>query len=476
MTVRSWMQLVLLLLGLSGQAVAAFDVVTLTNGDILNGTVVQQHFTLQTRFGRMAIPYGQMQRLVRTESGTLVETLAGERLQGDLEQDQFTVLRVLDPTLPVATTDIQEIRFQHDLRPRRQAEARDVVESINGDRVFVTITSNDLMVKSRDGIGLVAVPSLWIADVLKGPEDDAPRLRIIDNSGNHKLASALTPGIRFRSPYGADREVELGSLRRIVINARPDHRASNFNFQRPTMPWARLQDHTRSGQPTPELVALRGGSFQRGADDEEADGDEKPPTQIQLKPFAIGVTEVTYRQYELYCRSERAPCPEREVPDDHPVVNVSWEEATAYTRWLSRQTGKRYRLPSDAEWEYAARGSSVSRYWWGDEPGQDQANCEGCGSLWDGESSAPVGRFSANPFGLQDTAGNVFEWVADCWQDSFAEAPADGSPIEKPDCGKRVIRGGAWSFPPHEIRSANRWRDFPSRRSDDTGFRVARDL
>jgi len=87
-----------------------------------------------------------------------------------------------------------------------------------------------------------------------------------------------------------------------------------------------------------------------------------------------------------------------------------------------------------------------------------------------------VGRFEPNPFGLHDTAGNVFEWVADCWHDKFSEAPNDGSALDKPSCGKRVIRGGAWSFPAHEIRSANRWRDFPSRRSDDTGFRVARDL
>ncbi|MCB1869259.1 MAG: SUMF1/EgtB/PvdO family nonheme iron enzyme, partial [Gammaproteobacteria bacterium] len=95
---------------------------------------------------------------------------------------------------------------------------------------------------------------------------------------------------------------------------------------------------------------------------------------------------------------------------------------------------------------------------------------------WDGEKSSPVGKFEPNPFGLHDTAGNVFEWVADCWNDSFAEAPADGSALEKPGCGVRVIRGGAWSFPVKEIRSANRWRDFQSRRSDDTGFRVVREL
>ena len=105
-----------------------------------------------------------------------------------------------------------------------------------------------------------------------------------------------------------------------------------------------------------------------------------------------------------------------------------------------------------------------------------RANCEGCGSLWDGEKTAPVGRFSANAFGLHDTAGNVFEWVADCYHNTFEHAPANGAALDKPGCGKRVIRGGAWSFPPKEIRSANRWRDFPARRSDDTGFRVVREI
>ena len=161
---------------------------------------------------------------------------------------------------------------------------------------------------------------------------------------------------------------------------------------------------------------------------------------------------------------------------NRPVINVSWLEAQAYVDWLSAQTGQPYRLPSDAEWEYAHRAGATTRFPWGDDSGQARANCEGCGSIWDGDKSAPRGRFEANAFGLYDTAGNVFEWVADCFTDRFSSAPADGSPVDKPGCGKRVIRGGAWSFPPHEIRSANRWRDFPSRRSDDTGFRLALDL
>ncbi len=197
------------------------------------------------------------------------------------------------------------------------------------------------------------------------------------------------------------------------------------------------------------------------------------------KPFAMGLYEVTFEEYDRFCSATGC-----DRPDDgewgrgrHPVINVSWEEAVAYTKWLSEKTGHTYRLPTDAEWEYAAKGGTTTKFWWGDDVGVAKANCAQCGSIWDAEKTARVGKFPPNPYGLHDTAGNVFEWTADCYHSSFAEAPADGSPLEKePGCGKRVIRGGAWSFPPKEIRSTNRWRDFPTRRSDDTGFRVVREI
>jgi formylglycine-generating enzyme required for sulfatase activity len=158
------------------------------------------------------------------------------------------------------------------------------------------------------------------------------------------------------------------------------------------------------------------------------------------------------------------------------VVNISWADAQDFVRWLSEQTGERYRLPTDAEWEYASRAGTSSRFWWGEQAGEGRANCAECGSLWDSEKTGPVGRFPPNPFGLHDTAGNAWEWVADCIRASFADAPPQGQAGDDPECGKRVIRGGAWSFPPREMRSANRWRDFPARSSDDTGLRLVRDL
>lgn len=159
------------------------------------------------------------------------------------------------------------------------------------------------------------------------------------------------------------------------------------------------------------------------------------------------------------------------------------ENAVAYPEWLSKETGKQYRLPSEAEWEYAARAGTETRYWWGDEIQQDGkvwANCNGCGSEWDNKKTAPVGSFNANPFGLHDTAGNVWEWVQDCWHDSYeAERRPDDGKAREPDkpaaCGRRVIRGGSWSNVPRNLRSADRDWNIPGLRNYYRGFRLAQD-
>ena len=138
------------------------------------------------------------------------------------------------------------------------------------------------------------------------------------------------------------------------------------------------------------------------------------------------------------------------VPDrgwgrgNRPVINVSWKDAQSYVRWLSQRTGHRYSLPSESEWEYVARAGTDTRYSWGDEIGRNRANCDGCGSRWDDEQTAPVGSFSPNAWGVHDMHGNVWEWVEDCWNDSYVGAPSDGSAWESGECGYRVLRGGSW--------------------------------
>ena len=159
---------------------------------------------------------------------------------------------------------------------------------------------------------------------------------------------------------------------------------------------------------------------------------------------------------------------------NRPVMHVNWGHAQSYVRWLSQRTGERYRLLSESEWEYVARAGTTTRYNWGNEIGHNRANCDGCGSLWDDEKTAPAGSFSANAWGLYDVYGNVWEWVQDCWNDSYTGAPADGSAWESGNCEMRVFRGGSCHVEPGSLRSAERLRLGSNSRYKDLGFRVAR--
>ena len=229
----------------------------------------------------------------------------------------------------------------------------------------------------------------------------------------------------------------------------------------------------------PELVVVPAGSYRMGS--EWGDGDEKPVHDVRIDyPLAVGVFEVTFGEWEACvsgggCGGYR-PGDRGWGRGPRPVINVSWEDAQGYVRWLSRKTGEEYRLLSESEWEYVTRAGTRTRYWWGDEIGRNRANCDGCGSRWDGRQTAPVGSFSANAFGLHDVHGNVWEWVEDCWNKSYAGAPLDGSAWESGECGKRVLRGGSWDFIPGFLRSAFRFGLTSGYRVNYDGFRVARTL
>ena len=194
------------------------------------------------------------------------------------------------------------------------------------------------------------------------------------------------------------------------------------------------------------------------------------------QPFWVGRYEVTFAEWDACVAA--GGCGTR--PDDaawgrdnRPVINVSWNDAKEYVGWLSQETGETYRLLSEAEWEYAARAGSTTAFWWGKGVGRGNANCNGCGSKWDGKRTASVGSFKANDFGLYDTAGNVWEWVEDCWHDSYGDAPTDGTAWVSGD-RRRVLRGGSWVDAPRLIRSANRVGYSPDGRDRLNGFRVAR--
>jgi formylglycine-generating enzyme required for sulfatase activity len=225
-----------------------------------------------------------------------------------------------------------------------------------------------------------------------------------------------------------------------------------------------------------EMIVVPAGEFDMGSNETHF---ERPEHRVKIaSPFAIGRYEVTFREWEL-CVAAGA-C--RYRPDDHgwgrddyPVIDVSWEDAKTFVAWLAQKTGQKYRLPSEAEWEYAARAGTRTSYWWGREAGTGHANCDGCGRKSE-RKTLPAGSFPPNPFGLFDTAGNVAEWVEDCWNESYRGAPKDGSAWTTGQCQLRVLRGGSFGSKAIAIRSAARFRYDADVRYYGNGFRVARDL
>lgn len=251
-----------------------------------------------------------------------------------------------------------------------------------------------------------------------------------------------------------------------------------------TPPLAQAAEPSRPGEVfrdcadvCPEMVVVPAGAFTMGSNERI----EAPPRLVTIAaPFAVGRFEVSFAEWDA-CVAAKA-CPNTPTArwgrGAQPVVSVSWDESRHYLAWLSRRTGKAYRLLTEAEWEYAARAGSRTAYAWGDDVGAGRANCEGCGSRWDGKQPAPVGSFPPNAFGLHDMHGNVWEWVEDCWVDGFEGAPSDGRArtADCPDPDERVQRGGAFLHPPAALRASVRNNYTRDARANGVGFRLARSL
>jgi len=254
----------------------------------------------------------------------------------------------------------------------------------------------------------------------------------------------------------------------------------------------------------PLMVGIPGGKFLMGSPAEEHGrfDAEGPQHVVGVKPFALAKYPVTGGEFLKFLRAtgyQPEPCDKKVglrwrspghgfayPPTDTespqwPATCLNWNDAEAYIAWLNGTLPNgRYRLPSEAEWEYAARAGTKTARWWGEEIGRGNANCIGCGSPWDGKEIAPVASFGVNGFGISDMLGNVWQWTEDCWNDSYVGAPTDGSAWKSGDCARRVMRGGSWSNLPIFIRSAARSRSAADGGEFDyssyAGFRLARSL
>ncbi|MGH8613861.1 MAG: SUMF1/EgtB/PvdO family nonheme iron enzyme [Gammaproteobacteria bacterium] len=263
-----------------------------------------------------------------------------------------------------------------------------------------------------------------------------------------------------------------------------------------------VRDTLKDGSPGLEMVVIPSGEFHMGDIQGTGDADERPVRLVRIpRPFALGRYEVTFVEYDVFARATNRP-----IPKDQswgrgrlPVINVSWEDAVAYAKWLSEETGRNFRLPTEAEWEYAARAGTKSRRFWGAAPSQaceyanvfDRRNAAALRAkyamTWESHDcedpyreTALVGSFRPNSWGLYDMLGNVWEWVQDCLHKHYAGAPEDGSKAwgagNDGDCALRMLRGGSWNTDPRFVRSPDRFSFEADFRSPNLGFRLAQDL
>ena len=225
-----------------------------------------------------------------------------------------------------------------------------------------------------------------------------------------------------------------------------------------------------------ELVIVPSGEFTMGSNDKPS---ETPPHRVAIhKAFAIGRRLITLSEWGRCVAAggcKYAPPDPGQGGADLPVTNLSWDDAQEFVAWMSRTSGKVYRLPSEAEWEFAARAGSTTPYWWGKDIGKGRAQCSECGGSATGKAT-PVGSFRPNAFGLYDTSGDAAEWVSDCWNPNYKGAPADGSPWTSGDCSLHVLRGGSFADKAVSLRSSARFRYDEDVRYYANGFRVVREL
>ena len=224
-----------------------------------------------------------------------------------------------------------------------------------------------------------------------------------------------------------------------------------------------------AGVREPEMIAIRGGSFVMGSND---DPTEKPTRQVTIKPFAMSQHPVSVREWNE-CAAAKACGFVAAGNEDTPVTNTSWNDAKQFVGWLAATTRKAYRLPSEAEWEYAARGGTQTKYWWGNQFQSGMVNCNNCADVGNVEQPVKIGSFRPNPFGLQDMGGGVDQWVEDCWHKNYQRAPTDGSAWAKAECGSHVIRSGSWKNDARYVRPSNRDGYDTNVRYPTHGFRVA---
>jgi formylglycine-generating enzyme required for sulfatase activity len=507
-----------------GFAIGVDWLVTVTSETAPSGMVMEQRLVAQTPRGTetlhevplelamMRMPFVSMPapkvfapRVIWTSRGDTVYVLNGPGYGVDLYAHGTPVSSFRRAVNPIQVTDEMAVEgVQSGPGPYRGFMRRYGVTA----EEIATAVGHEEVVSPVQGIAVDPRGRLWVTRSSNGV---SPELVDILNAGGEYQGTFEAPGVpvaflsdslfvSLRLEETGEPTVSLYELRDSAARA-----ASSMAADVTRDPEREVQFGLREFRDCPEcpvMVELPPGRFLMGSPDGEepaalnpdrpewTERAEKPQIEVEIAyRLAVGKYEVTFAEWDRCVQAGGCTYePEDKAwgRGDRPVINVSRTDAQQYIEWLSEVTGQRYRLPSEAEWEYAARAGTTSARYWGDELGHGMTVCDGCGSRWENRSTAPVGSFPPNPFGLHDMLGNVEEWVADCWTDTHEGAPADGSARAEDSpwwkdgkCERPVQKGGAWSYYPWTVRSATRSYFWPgpwTDRNDSYGFRVVRSM
>jgi len=385
------------------------------------------------------------------------------------------------------------------------------------DPGFAKMDAEGVVISYATGLGKIAADNItYTSQLIKAIRDnESERIEIVLSEAQELTAQATggqqmpwyEKGMVGKFCFGTcgkpepakkeDNSAELEQLRKENERLRNANMLPPEKVTPPQKSGQSFRDKLKDGSLGPEMVQIPAGTFQMGSNEY---GSEEPVHTVSVKSFALGKYEVTRGEFRKFVEATSYKT-EAEKGDGcyswtgsewkrdsslnwknvgftqdykHPVVCVSWNDAKAYVEWLSEQTGKDYRLPSEAQWEYACRAGTTTKYWWGNEIGKNNTNCDGCGSQWDNKQTAPVGSFKPNPFGLYDVHGNVWEWLEDKWHSDYSGAPSDGSAWVSGDSNSHLLRGGSWSSDDNYLRCANRGRYDTASRFNNWGFRLSR--
>jgi len=265
------------------------------------------------------------------------------------------------------------------------------------------------------------------------------------------------------------------NINKSIANSGDEHEPSVGSSSTATA----FQDTLSESGNGPLMVVIPQGSFLMGDKTGEGKSYERPRHKVNIRyKLAVSKFPITFNDYDKFSQATgRQKADQYKWPRDlHPVINVNWEDAKAYAKWLSKQTNGHYRLPSEAEWEYIARAGSTSNYPWGDNIGINNAHCSNCGDLSTKNQTAPIGKYPPNKWNIHGLIGNVWEMTADCWNYNYINAPTDGSAWQNGDCSRLVLRGGSWGDVSNDLRSATRLRSYAGARTVNIGFRVVKEL